>query len=44
MFPSKEMCHEEIHRRSRADLADRDSGAHRDGKRSAGVAVVLGVR
>ena len=41
---NKEMCHEEIHRRSRADLADRDPVAHRDCKRSSGVAVEPGVR
>jgi len=38
------MCHEEIHRRPRADLADRDPVAHRDCKRSPGVAVEPGVR
>src|SRR6516164_2134337 len=41
---SKEMCHEEIHRRARADLADRDPVAHRDCKRSPRVAVEPGVR
>src|SRR6516164_7966194 len=41
---SKEMCHEEIHRRPRADLADRDPVAHRDCKRSPRVAVEPGVR
>src|SRR6516164_11855930 len=40
----KEMCHEEIHRRSRADLADRDPVAHRDCKRSPRVPVEPGVR
>src|SRR5262245_61681828 len=43
-FRSKEMCHEEIHRRSRADLADRDPVAHRDCKRSPRVAVELLIR
>src|SRR5262249_53041450 len=38
------MCHEEIHRRSRADLADRDPVAHRDCKRSPRVAVELLIR
>src|SRR6266446_10447789 len=33
------MCHEEIHRRPRADLADRDPVAHRDCKRSPRVPV-----
>src|SRR5262249_43751147 len=41
---NEEMCHEEIHRRSRADLADRDPVAHRDCKRSPRVAVEPGVR
>ncbi len=41
---SKEMCHEEIHRRSRVDLADRDPVAHRDCKRSPRVPVELRVR
>src|SRR6516165_8342312 len=40
----KEMCHEEIHRRPRADLADRDPVAHRDCKRSPRVPVEPGVR
>src|SRR6516165_2295229 len=43
-FRNKEMCHEEIHRRARADLADRDPVAHRDCKRSPGVPVELLVR
>ena len=43
-FRSKEMCHEEIHRRSRADLADRDPVAHRDCKRSPRVPVEFLVR
>ena len=33
-FRNKEMCHEEIYRRSRVDLADRDPVTHRDCKRS----------
>ena len=41
---SKEMCHEEIHRRSRVDLADRDPVAHRDCKRSPRVPVEFLVR
>src|SRR5215471_16726593 len=41
---NEEMCHEEIHRRSRADLADRDPVAHRDCKRSPRVPVEPGVR
>src|SRR5262245_18126533 len=41
---NEEMCHEEIHRRSRADLADRDPVAHGDCKRSPRVAVEPGVR
>src|SRR5215831_9953991 len=41
---NKEMCHEEIHRRPRADLADRDPIAHRDCKRSPRVPVEPGVR
>src|SRR6266478_8166656 len=40
-FRSKEMCHEEIHRRSRADLADRDPVAHRDCKCSPRIPVEL---
>jgi hypothetical protein len=44
MLPSKEMCHEDIHRRSRLDLADRDPVAHRDCKRSPRVPVELRVR
>ena len=43
-FRSKEMCHEEIHRRSRADLADRDPVAHRDCERSPRVPVELRIR
>src|SRR6516162_9405217 len=43
-FRNKEMCHEEIHRRSRVDLADRDPVAHRDCKRGPGVSVELLVR
>src|SRR6266849_6287583 len=38
------MCHEEIHRRSRADLADRDPVAHRDCKCSPRVPVELLIR
>src|SRR5215831_11695371 len=41
---NKEMCHEEIHRRPRADLTDRDPVAHRDCKRSPRVPVEPGVR
>src|SRR5215471_10136396 len=41
---NKEMCHEEIHRRPRADLADRDPVADRDCERSPRVAVEPGVR
>src|SRR5262245_56334482 len=41
---NEEMCHEEIHRRSRADLTDRDPVARRDCKRSPRVAVEPGVR
>jgi hypothetical protein len=41
---SKEMCHEDIHRRSRVDLADRDPVAHRDCKRSPRVPVEFLVR
>src|SRR5262245_1215004 len=41
---NKEMCHEEIHRRPRADLADRDPVAYRDCKRSPRVAVEFLVR
>src|SRR5919106_6977792 len=37
----KEMCHEEIHRCSRADLADCDPDAHPDCKPSSRVAVEL---
>jgi hypothetical protein len=44
MLPSKDMCHEDIHRRPRADLADRDPVAHRDCKRSPRVPVEPGVR
>src|SRR5215467_13273137 len=40
-FRNKEMCHEEIHRRSRTDLADHDPVAHRDCKRSPRVPVEL---
>src|SRR5262249_8150962 len=43
-FRNKEMCHEEVHRRSRADLADRDPVAHRDCKRSPRVPVEPPVR
>jgi hypothetical protein len=43
-FRNKEMCHEEIHRRSRVDLADRDPVAHGDCKRGPGVPVKLLVR
>src|SRR5262249_55811050 len=43
-FRNKEMCHEEIHGRSRADLADRDPVAHRDCKRSPRVPVEFFVR
>src|ERR1700730_11664639 len=43
-FRSKEMCHEEIHRRSRADLADRDPVAHRECKRSPRFPVELLIR
>jgi len=43
-FRNKEMCHEEIHRRVRADLADRDPVAHRDCRRSPRVSVELLVR
>ena len=43
-FRNKEMCHEEIDRRSRADLADRDPVAHRDCKRGPRVPVELLVR
>ena len=43
-FRNKEMCHEEIHRRSRIDLADRDPVAHGDCKRGPGVPVKLLVR
>ena len=38
------MCHEEIRRRCRADLTDRDPVAHRDCKRSPRVPVELLVR
>src|SRR3984893_7307576 len=38
------MCHEEIHHRSRADLADRDPVAHRDCKCSPRVPVELLIR
>src|SRR5262249_32664963 len=41
---NKEMCHEEIHRRPRADLADRDPVADRDCERSPRVAVEPDVR
>ena len=43
-FRNKEMCHEEIHRRSRVDLADRDPVAHGDCKRGPRVPVELLVR
>jgi hypothetical protein len=43
-FSTKEMCHEEIHRRSRVDLADCDPDAHPDCKRSPHVAGELLVR
>src|ERR1700730_10411847 len=43
-FRSKEMWHEEIHHRSRADLADRDPVAHRDCKCSPRVPVELLIR
>ena len=43
-FRNKEMCHEEIDRRSRADLADRDPVAHRDCKRGPRVPVEFLVR
>src|SRR5215813_1547194 len=38
------MCHEEIHRRSRVDLADRRPVAHPDRKRSPRVAVEPRIR
>ena len=44
MFRSKEMCHEEINRRSRADLTDRDPFAHRECKRSPYVPVEVLIR
>jgi hypothetical protein len=44
MFPSKEMCHEELHYRSRIDLADCGSDAHPDCKRSPRVPVELRIR
>src|SRR5215813_12289728 len=43
-FRNKEMCHEEIHRRSRVDLADRDPVAHGDCKRGPHVPVEFLVR
>ena len=43
-FRNKEMCREEIRRRSCADLADRDPVAHHDCKRSPRVPVELLVR
>src|SRR5215472_19382841 len=43
-FRNKEMCHEEIHRRSRVDLADCDPVAHGDCKRGARVPVEFLVR
>jgi hypothetical protein len=44
MFPSKEMCHEELHYRSRIDLADCGPDAHPDCKRSPRVPVELRIR
>ena len=43
-FRNKEICHEEVHRRSRADLADRDPVADRDCKRGPRIPVELLVR
>jgi hypothetical protein len=40
----EEMCHEEIHRRPRLDLADCDPDAHPDCKRSPRVPVELLIR
>ena len=44
MFRNTEMCHEEINRCARVDLADRRPGAHPERKRSPCVAVELRIR
>jgi hypothetical protein len=40
----EDMCHEEIHRRLRLDIADYDAHAHPDCKRSPGIPVELLIR
>ncbi len=44
MFGNKEICHEDVHRRSYVDLADRDSLGHSDRKRGPCVPGELRIR